>query len=520
MIVKGVEMPAKRLSMRKIKEILRLKWAQSLSNRKIAQNCGISRPTVTDYLRRAEQAGLSWPLPDAWDDAKLERTLFPEPPKGTALERGVPNWVEVHQEMKKKSVTLFLLWQEYREQSPQGYQYSWFCDHYRWWLGKRDWVMRQNHRAGEKLFVDYAGQTVPVVDSRTGEIRETQIFVAVLGASNYTYAEATWTQALPDWIGSHQRTFDFLGGVPEVVVPDNLLSGVSKAHRYEPDINPTYQDLATHYGVAIVPARVRRPKDKAKAEVGVQIVERWILAALRHQMFFSLSELNQAIQSLLVRLNQRPFKKLPGSREQLFKTLDYPALNPLPATPYVYAQWKKVRVHIDYHVEVEGHYYSVPYTLIKHVLDARLTERTIEVFHRGQRVASHLRSWLKGRHTTLDPHMPEAHRKYNDWSPQRFHQWAQKIGPATAQVITTILTSRKHPQQGYRACLGILRLAKAYSDARLEAACQRALMLGTCRYKSIESILKHRLDSQPFHETPEQNLPQDHGNIRGPDYYH
>ncbi len=319
--------------MRKIKEILRLKWANGLSHRKIAHHCGISRPTVTDYLRRAELAGLSWPLPDGWDDAKLERTLFPEPPKGTALERGLPDWTEVHQEMKKKNVTLFLLWQEYREQSPQGYQYSWFCDHYRLWLGKRDWVMRQNHRAGEKLFVDYAGQTAPVVDSRTGEIREAQIFVAVLGASNYTYAEATWTQALPDWIGSHQRSFDFLGGVPEVVVPDNLLSGVTKAHRYEPDINPTYQDLATHYGVAVVPARVRRPKDKAKAEVGVQIVERWILAALRHQTFFSLPELNQAIQALLIRLNQRPFKKLPGSREQLFKTLDYPALNPLPATP-------------------------------------------------------------------------------------------------------------------------------------------------------------------------------------------
>lgn len=380
--------------------------------------------------------------------------------------------------------------------------------------------MRQTHRAGEKLFIDYAGQTVSIVDPSNGEIRDAQVFVAVLGASNYTYAEATWTQSLSDWIDSHQRTFAYLGGVPEVVVPDNLLSGVTKAHRYEPDINPTYQDLATHYGVAVVPARVRRPKDKAKVEVGVQIVERWILAALRHQTFFSLAELNQAIQKLLVRLNQRSFKKLPGSREQLFKTLDYPALKPLPAMPYVYAEWKKVRVHIDYHVEVAGHYYSVPYTLIKQTLDVRLTQQTIELFQRGKRVASHARSSRKGGFTTLNQHMPEAHKKYSDWSPQRFRQWAEKIGVATTQVVTTILTSRRHPQQGYRACLGILRLAKAYSAERLEAACERALTLGTCRYKSIESILKNHLDSQPVQQTTAQQLPQQHDNIRGPGYYH
>jgi transposase len=270
----------------------------------------------------------------------------------------------------------------------------------------------------------------------------------------------------------------------------------------------------------VVPARVRRPKDKAKVEVGVQIVERWILATLRHQTFFSLAELNQAIQQLLVHLNQRPFKKLPGSREQLFKTLDYPALKPLPATPYVYAEWKKVRVHIDYHVEAAGHYYSVPYTLIKQVLDARLTQHTIELFHRGKRVASHVRSRRKGRFTTVNQHMPEAHQKYSEWSPQRFRQWAEKIGVATTQVITTILTSRRHPQQGYRACLGILRLAKAYGPERLEAACERALTLGTCRYKSIESILKNHLDSQPLQQTTAQHLPQQHDNIRGPGYYH
>jgi transposase len=380
--------------------------------------------------------------------------------------------------------------------------------------------MRQTHRAGEKLFVDYAGQTLPVIDPRMGEIRSAQIFVAVLGASNYTYAEATWSQSLPDWIGSHQRSFTFLGGLPELVVPDNLLSGVTKAHRYEPDLNPTYLEMATHYGVAIVPARIRKPKDKAKAEVGVQIVERWILASLRNRTFFSLTELNQTIQQLVLKLNQRPFKKLPGSRGERFQSLDKPALKALPMTPYVYAEWKLVRVHIDYHVDIEGHYYSVPYRLVKQQLDARITENTVEVFNKGERVASHLRSWLKGHHTTLNAHRPEAHQHYGDWSPERFMSWAEKIGSATRQVITAVLQERRHPEQGYRSCLGILRLAKAYSDGRLEAACTRALLLGTCRYKSIESILKHGLDSKPVVVEEESALPQQHENVRGSAYYH
>ena len=513
-------MPANRLSMRKIKEVLRLKWANNLSDRKIAQSCNISRPAVVSYVERAKLAGLSWPLPDTLNDADLEQLLFPTRPKQAALKRVIPDWVTVHQELQKKNVTQFLLWQEYREQHPQGYQYSWFCDQYRNWLGKRDYSMRQSHRIGEKLFVDYAGHTLPVIDGRTGELRSAQIFVAVLGASNYTYAEATWTQSLPDWIGSHQRTFEYLGGLPEVVVPDNLRSGVSKAHRYEPELNPTYQEMATYYGVAIVPARVRKPKDKAKAEVGVQIVERWILAALRNQQFFALSELNHAIQALVLKLNQRPFRKLPGSRSEVFHSLEKPVLKPLPSTPYVYAEWKVVRVHIDYHVEIDGHYYSVPCQWVKQQLDARITANTIELFHKGQRVASHIRSWLKGRHTTLEVHRPESHRQYGDWSPERFQRWAEKIGVATQQVIRLVLQERRHPEQGYRSCLGILRLAKTYSDARLEAACARALLLGTHRYKSIESILKHGLDSKVFEVAEESVLPQRHENVRGSDYYH
>lgn len=513
-------MPANRLSMRKIKEVLCLKWANKLSDRKIAQSCNISRPAVVSYVERAKLAGLSWPLPDSLNDVDLEQLLFPTRPKQAALKRVIPDWVTVHQELQKKNVTQFLLWQEYREQHPQGYQYSWFCDQYRNWLGQRDYSMRQSHRIGEKLFVDYAGHTLPVIDGRTGEMRSAQIFVAVLGASNYTYAEATWTQSLPDWIGSHQRTFEYLGGLPEVVVPDNLRSGVSKAHRYEPELNPTYQEMATYYGVAIVPTRVRKPKDKAKAEVGVQIVERWILAALRNQPFFALSELNQAIRSLVLKLNQRPFRKLPGSRSEVFHSQEKPALKPLPATPYVYAEWKVVRVHIDYHVEIGGHYYSVPCQWVKQQLDARITANTLELFHKGQRVASHIRSELKGRHTTLEGHRPESHRQYGDWSPERFQRWAEKIGVATQQVIRLVLQERRHPEQGYRSCLGILRLAKTYSDARLEAACARALLLGTHRYKSIESILKHGLDSKVFEVPEESLLPQQHENVRGSDYYH
>ena len=506
--------------MRKIKEVLRLKWTQDLSNRQIAKSCGIGRPTVSEYLRRAEEAGLSWPLPSGLDEVALERRLFPPPPNLPAPIRGLPDWPRIHQELKRKGVTLFLLWQEYREAHPQGYQYSWFCEHYRAWQGKLDVVMRQVHRAGEKLFVDYAGHTVPVTDPVTGELREAQIFVAVLGASSYTYAEATWTQGLQDWVGSHMRSFAFLGGVPELVVPDNLRSGITKAHRYEPDINPTYQDMAEHYGVAVLPARVRRPKDKAKAEAGVLLVERWILAALRNRLFFSLAELNAAIRELLEKLNARSFKKLPGSRREHFETLDKPALRPLPAAPYVYAEWKKARVHIDYHVEVDRHYYSVPHALIKKQLEIRITQNTIECFHRGNRIASHRRSFQKGRHTTVTAHMPEAHRQAGEWTPERLSNWAAKTGPATEKLIMAVLTSRKHPQQAYRSCLGILRLGKAYGDDRLEAACQRALTLGSHSYKSIESILKHGLDKKPLAEQTEPVLPEDHDNIRGPSYYH
>ena len=506
--------------MRKLREVLRLKFETALSNRRIARSCGVSRTSVAEYLLRFQEAGLSWPQTAELDDATLERELYPPAPVLPAAERTVPDWTHVHRELRRKGVTLTLLWHEYKAAHPEGFQYSWFCDQYRAWAGKLDVVMRQEHRAGEKLFVDYAGQTVEVVDPRTGEIREAQVFVAVLGASNYTYAEATWTQQLPDWIEAHVRAFEFLGSVPELIVPDNLRSGITKAHRYEPDVNPTYADLANHYGVAVLPARARRPRDKAKAEAGVLLVERWILAVLRDRTFFSLQELNREIARLLERLNARPFKKLPGSRRELFDQLDRPALRPLPAQPYEFAEWKKVLVNIDYHVEVDGHYYSVPYALVRKKLEARFSARTVECFHKGQRVASHPRSYLKGHHTTVAEHMPESHRQYAEWTPERLIGWAEKRGPATASVVRTIMQRRTHPQQGFRACLGILRLGKGFGDERLEAACRRALKLNACSYKSIDSILRQGLDRQALPEQQELELSLEHGNIRGSDYYH
>ena len=506
--------------MRQIREVLRQKWGLGLSNRQIARGCGLSRPTIAEYVRRARAAGLAWPLPDVLNDDELESKLFPPPPSMPAAARPVPEWSIVHQELKGKGVTLALLWDEYKAAQPGGFQYSWFCEHFRRWLGKLDVVMRQTHRAGEKLFVDYAGHTAQVIDRYTGEIREAQIFVAVLGASNYTYAEATWTQSLPDWIGSHVRAFSYLGSVPAIVVPDNLKSGVHLAHRYEPELNPTYAEMAQHYGVAIVPTRSAKPRDKAKAEVGVQIVERWILARLRHRQFFSLAELNAAIAELLEVLNNRAFKKLPGCRKSMFESLDRPAMRPLPAVPYEYAQWKKVRVNIDYHVAIDKHYYSVPYQLVKQQLDARVTARTVELIHKAKRVASHRRSYRLGHHTTVNSHMPKAHREYAEWTPQRLVRWAGETGPATAKLVEKILTSRPHPQHGFRACLGIMRLGKRYTTVRLEAASRRALAVGSCSYKSVESILKNGLDRKPLPSTATETPAIEHDNLRGSDYYH
>jgi len=507
--------------MRKIREVLRLKHVHDATDRTIAQSCSIARSTVGEYLRRASEAGVRWPLPHDMDDEQLEKLLFRSAAALPGDQRPLPDWEYVHKELRRKSVTRFLLWQEYKSANPTGLQYTQFCTRYTTWRGRRDPVMRQVHKAGEKMFIDYAGQTVPVVDRRTGEIRYAEVFVSVLGASSYTYCEATWSQGLPDWIASHIRAFEFFGGVPEVLVPDNLKAGVTSPHLYEPDLNPTYQDLAIHYGAAVVPARVRRPQDKAKAESGVQVAERWILARLRNRTFFSLAALNEAIATLLIELNRRAFQKLDGCRRSMFEAVDQDALNALPSDRYQYAEWKKVRVHIDYHVQVEKHHYSVPYQLVKEELDVRLTAEVVEMFRKGKRVASHVRSRKRGGFTTLSEHMPASHRRYAEWTPDRLVRWAEETGGQTAAVVAAVLASRPHPQQGFRSCLGIMNLGKSYGKERLEAACARAMALGATSYKSIQSILKTGLDSQPLPDrsSKQMTLPISHDNIRGPGYY-
>jgi len=424
-------------------------------------------------------------------------------------------------ESKKKGVTLQLLWYEYKQGNPDGYQYSQFCHLYRQQIKKLDVTLRQQHRAGDKLFLDYAGQTVPIIDRRTGEIHKAQIFIAILGASNYTFAEATLSQDLPSWIRSHVHAFEFFGGVPHILVPDNLKAGVTNPCRYEPDINPTYQDLAEHYGTTVIPARPGKPRDKAKVESAVLVAERWILAALRNHTFFSLAELNKAIREKLSELNNRRFQKLNTTRKLLYETIDKPALKPLPAHPYEYAQWKKTRVNIDYHVEVDRHYYSVPYQLVREQVDVRLTATTMEVLFKNRRVAAHKRSYVPGGFATLAEHMPKSHQRYLQWTPSRIIKWAGETGPNTQKLVTKILENRPHPEQGFRSALGIVRLGKHYTPERVEKASIRALTIGACSYKSVKSILKNGLDRQPLlFQHPEEDQPPTHRNIRGRHYYH
>lgn len=512
-------MPAERLTMRKIREMLRLKFDFHLSHRQIATSCATAHRTVGDYLRRFESSGLSWPLSDDVDDQALEQALFVQPENHSGRHRSMPDWSYVHKELRHKGVTLMLLWQEYKEQHGDGYQYSQFCQRYRNWKKTIEPVMRLEHRGGEAMFVDYAGMTVPVFDLQANKTVEAEVFVAALGASSYTYAEATWTQALVDWIGSHVRSLEFFEGVPLTVVPDNLKTGVTKACYYEPDINPTYLDLANHYGTVILPTRVGKPRDKAKVESAVQTVERWILAKLRHREFFGLHQLNQAIAERLAELNNKAFQKLPGCRRSMYESVDRPALKSLPAQRYEFAHWMSATVNIDYHIEVDRHYYSVPYQLMKKKIDVRLTEKIVECFYQSRPVATHRRSRRKGQFTTVKEHMPKSHRQWSEWNPQRFIRWAAKIGPDTARLIENVLASRPVPQQGYRSCLGILRLAKSYGDQRLEAASKRALAIGATSYKSLESILKNNLDSRPAVQTNDCSIAVEHDNIRGAQYY-
>lgn len=516
-------MTTKRVTMQKIKEVLRLSFDAKLSIRQIALSLYLSIGVISKYLKRAELAGIGWPLPEGMTDQELAQKLQPgrTPPITQALED--PDFNNIQSELSRKGMTLQLLWEEYAQVHPDNhYSYSRFTVLYRAWAAKLKLSMRQVHYVGEKLFVDYCGPTMEVVNPDTGELRTAQVFVAVLGASSYTYAEATWSQKLPDWIGSHVRAFNFYDGLPQIVVPDNLKSAVSKACRYEPDLNPTYQQMAEHYGVAVIPARPYKPKDKAKAEVGVQIVERWIMMRLRKQTFFTLVSLNQAIRFLLEDLNQRPFRKRPGSRLEQFNLLDKPALKPLPDSPYEYRDIKKARVNIDYHVEYDGHFYSVPYQLVKQEVMIHAGETTVLILHQNKQIAMHPRAFSYGYSTDRN-HMAKAHQKHQEWSPQRFLKWAGEIGEYTVIVVEHQLSSRPHPEHGYRTCLGLLSLTKKYGKERLELACRRAKHINAMSYKSISSILKKSLDKVPFDEGDghtQTALPFDHENVRGSDYYH
>ena len=508
--------------MRKIKEILRMKHVCSLSKREIAQSCNVPRSTVGDYLRRARAAGLDWSEASRLTDTELESRLFPTEHVPSSVHRPPPDCEYIHDELqshRKVNLTLTQMWLEYKEQHPDGYQYTQFCEYYRRWRGKLDYCMRITHTAGEKVFVDYC-DGLAIVDPVNGERIATQLFIAVWGASNYTYVEATLSQTLSDWTGSHVRAFRYFGCAPRLLVPDNLKSGVKDPCFYEPEPNLTYAEMAEHYGCAILPARPGHPRDKAKVEVGALIAQRWILAVLRHRTFYSLEELNMAIRELLESLNSRLLRRLSKSRRELFETIDMPNAQPLPERPYEYAEWLKAKVNIDYHIEVDHHYYSIPFHLLREKLDVRLTATTVEVLRKGERVVAHARSHVRGAHTTLKEHMPPEHRKYAEWSPSRFIQWASRTGSATAELVEKIMASRTYPEQGYRACLGIMRLGRHYEPERLEAAAQRALKYNTCSYKSVRAILSAGLDLQTVEEEDltQASLPM-HGNIRGKEYY-
>lgn len=513
-------MATERLSMRVTRELLRLKWVLGRSHREIRLATGVGLATVSEAAARAAAAGLDWAAVEGLSDEALEARLYPPPP-GPGTRRPLPDPAKIDLELRRVGVTLRLLHVEYLERHTDGYGYTQFCRHYQEWLAKRHPPMRQVHRAGEKLFVDYSGKRPEIVDRKTGEAVAVELFVAVLGASNFTFAEATASQKSHDFIASHTRALAAIGGVPRAVVPDQLKSGVTVPCRYEPGVQRTYADWAVHNGTVIVPARPGRPRDKAKVEAGVLVAQRWILARLRNQVFFSLDELNTRIAELCDSLNDREMRRYGESRRQLFERLDRPALQPLPASRFTYAEWKHAKVNIDYHVDVDHHYYSVDHSLVHEQVEARVTTTTVELFHRGQRVAAYARSYERGRHTTTPAHMPKAHQKHLEWTPSRLTNWAATMGPSTAALVAAILAERTHPEQGYRSCLGILRLAKRYGRERLEAACARALVVGARSYRNVESILKSGLDRQPLPvpSTTPTEAPPSHENIRGRDYY-
>jgi transposase len=515
--------------MRRIREVLRLRYECGLPHRLISASVGISKGSVSDYLSRAEAAGLTWGEAAGLDEEQIERKLFTLVGRNEPGERAPIDFEWVHREMRRTSVTLQLLWVEYRDaalaagRGERGcaYQYSQFCDLYADFRAKVDVSMRQVHRAGEKAFLDYSGKKPVIIDPSTGELIDVELFVMVLGASNYTYAEATRTQRTADFVGSTVRALEYFEGVPQILVPDQLRSAVTGPDRYDPEINATYAEMARHYGLAVVPARPRKPKDKAKVEGGVLIAQRWILACLRNRQFFSLDELNDAIAELLERLNARPFQRLDGCRRSAFESIDRPAMRALPASRYQVADWKNAKVNIDYHVMYDDRPYSVPHTMVGAQVQVRATVSVIEILHKGRRVIAHRRCWgPKGTPTTLEEHRPKSHRDYGAWPPSRVVSWAETIGPSAGALVTHILETYPHPEDGYRKCMALLRTSKKYGAARVDAACRRAIAIGSPNRKSVEMILKKGLENAPV-ATPseEHQLSLHHENVRGSEYF-
>jgi len=510
-------MPQERLTLRKIKEVMRLKYEAGLSNRAIAGACKVSNSTVGEYLRRAQSAGVGWPLNEIGEE-ELYGKMFPEKQIANLKPNPeMPDWGEVQKEKRRKGVTLQLLWQEYKEKYPHGYQYSQYCYHYQQWKKRQiEPAFRFEHNGGEQMQVDYTGVKIPITDPQTGEIRKASVFVAILPASNYIYAEAHLSANQCNWNNAHVRALEFFGGVVKIVVPDNLRTGVSKPNYYEPDINPAYQELAEHYQFAVLPARVKKPKDKGPVENGVQNVERWIIAPLRKRQFFSVFEVNTAMKDLLEKLNNKPMKAIGKSRREEFEEIDQPNLRPLPVRRYEYAERKTAKVNLDYHIEFEKHFYSVPYTLIHQKVEIRVTERMVEIFSKGVSVANHPRSFKQGRYSTIREHMPSNHKFMNNLNADRFIQWANAIGPQTTQLVKATLKSRAYPEQTYRTCMGILGLSKKHPYPLMEKACQTALEAKVFSYRAIKQELTFLQKQEPLPML--ETLPS-HENIRGAAYY-
>ena len=506
-------MPKQGMSLRMIKDVIRLKWHAQLSHAQIATTLKISKGVVAKYVGLATAAGLEWQTVQSWSEQQLATALQPQAMSSRSVV--VPDWGRIHRELDRKGVTLMLLWQEYVAAHPEGrtWRYTQFCEHYKAFAATLKRSMRQHRRAGEKLFIDFAGPTVALRDGARA-----QVFVSAMAASSYVFACATPAQRLDDWIACMVRALHFYGGVPQLIVPDNASAVIASPDRYEPRANETVQDFARHYGTSVLPARPRTPRDKATAESSVQVVTRWVLARLRHHRFDTVAQVDAAITELLPSLNERPFQKLPGSRASVFAELDAPALMPLPPQRYELARFKTVKVHIDYHVEVDGHRYSVPHALVGQTLEARLTRHGVELLLRGQRMAAHARSERRGGFTTVDAHMPAAHRAHLEWTPQRLIDWGQRVGLACGELVTRLLQTYKHPEHGYRSCLGLLSLSRRYGNARLEGACERALALGTFRYRHVRDLLANNRDLVAQDATAEWTSPA-HANLRGPDYY-